>query len=341
MCSYTRNWNFTTFWQGMRCCCCCTVSYFSHHFCYFSLYQQYSNVCLNFLIHISFTLCHLQFEQLLKPGLHCLPWPCATIQNRVSLKIQQLDVKCETKTRDNVFVHLTTSILYQVQPSKAYEANYSLVNPRSQISAHVLNIVRSVVPTLKLDHVFLSSKSDISLEVSRSLQGFMNKYGYDILNVLVQDIQPEEKVKKSMNEIMSAKKWKQAMVHKAEGEKIKKVKDAEAHAEVLYLHGVGISKERTEISHGLRDAMINFTSSNDDTSIKNTAATSKDVMDILVLSHYFDTLASIGSNRVLLHMDPGELKELRGQLSPFFAKASNDGEADGGNSVVDIPDFLW
>jgi len=124
-------------------------------------------------------------------------------------------------------------------------------------------------------------------------------------------------------------------------EKIKKVKDAEAHAEVLYLHGVGISKERTEISHGLRDAMINFTSSNDDTSIKNTAATSKDVMDILVLSHYFDTLASIGSNRVLLHMDPGELKELRGQLSPFFAKASNDGEADGGNSVVDIPDFLW
>jgi len=73
------------------------------------------------------------------------------------------------------------------------------------------------VPTLKLDHVFLSSKSDISLEVSRSLQGFMNKYGYDILNVLVQDIQPEEKVKKSMNEIMSAKKWKQAMVHKAEG----------------------------------------------------------------------------------------------------------------------------
>jgi len=153
----------------------------------------------------------------LKPGLHCLPWPCATIQNRVSLKIQQLDVKCETKTRDNVFVHLTTSILYQVQPSKAYEANYSLVNPRSQISAHVLNIVRSVVPTLKLDHVFLSSKSDISLEVSRSLQGFMNKYGYDILNVLVQDIQPEEKVKKSMNEIMSAKKWKQAMVHKAEG----------------------------------------------------------------------------------------------------------------------------
>ena len=43
-----------------------------------------------------------QFKSLLEPGLHCINWPLQNIVGRMSLRIQQLDVQCETKTKDNV-----------------------------------------------------------------------------------------------------------------------------------------------------------------------------------------------------------------------------------------------
>ena len=48
------------------------------------------------------------------------------IVGRISLKIQQLDVMIETKTKDNVFVKLKVSVQFQVVKNKVYDAFYKL-----------------------------------------------------------------------------------------------------------------------------------------------------------------------------------------------------------------------
>ena len=54
---------------------------------------------------------------------------------RINLKIQQLDVVVETKTKDNVFVRLKVSVQFKVLDESIYEAFYKLKNPTDQITA--------------------------------------------------------------------------------------------------------------------------------------------------------------------------------------------------------------
>ena len=112
----------------------------------------------------------------------------------------------------------------------------------------------------------------------------MNSYGYTVHQTLVTDIAPDGRVRDAMNEINSSKRYKEAAVQKAEGEKVVKVKRAEAEAESMYLSGVGVARSRKAIVDGLRDSIMDFTD--------NVAGSSaKDAMDLLILTQYFDTLS--------------------------------------------------
>ena len=62
---------------------------------------------------------------------------------RLSLRVQQFNVKVETKTSDNVFVDIVVSVQYHVVEGKEFEAFYKLTNPEQQITAHVFDAVRS------------------------------------------------------------------------------------------------------------------------------------------------------------------------------------------------------
>jgi regulator of protease activity HflC (stomatin/prohibitin superfamily) len=83
-----------------------------------------------------------QFKRLLPPGYHCIMWPLSGIVGKLSLRVQQLDVVCETKTKDNVFLHVTVSVQYRVLQDGAYDAYYRLTDPRSQIQSYVFDVVR-------------------------------------------------------------------------------------------------------------------------------------------------------------------------------------------------------
>jgi len=107
-----------------------------------------------------------------------------------------------------------------------------------------------------------------------------------------------------MNEINAAKRLKESAYQRAEGEKILKVKRAEAEAESMYLSGVGVARQRKAIMMGLKDSIVDFSSSVQ-------GASSKDVMDLLVLNQYFDTLQTVGSNPsskcIFVNSDTSEL----------------------------------
>ena len=171
--------------------------------------------------------------------------------------VQQLDVRVETKTKDNVFLTAVVSVQYQVVREKAYQAFYALTNTRQQITAHIYDVVRSQLPTLDLDAVF-EAKEDLALAVKNALHETMSGYGYQILQALITDIDPDQRVKNAMNEINSAKRLKFAVAEKAEGQKILQVKSAEAEAEAKYLSGVGVAKQRKAIVDGLRNSIVDF-----------------------------------------------------------------------------------
>merc|ERR1712226_1429178 len=140
-------------------------------------------------------------------------------------------------------------------------------------TAHVYDVIRAQLPHLELDEVF-EAKEELALAVKNALSQTMTNYGYQIVNVLITDLDPDNRVKSAMNEINSSKRLKYAVAERAEGDKILMVKSAEAEAEAKYLSGVGVAKQRKAIVDGLRNSIVDFSGS-----VENSST--KDVMDLL------------------------------------------------------------
>ncbi|KAH9773740.1 Hypersensitive-induced response protein 2 [Citrus sinensis] len=319
-----------------------------------------------------------KFDDVLEPGCHCLPWCLGSqVAGQLSLRVQQLDVRCETKTKDNVFVNVVASVQYRALAEKASDAFYKLSNTRSQIQAYVFDgiflcsfvfstvsfmefiynfleqfilllkyyvvllgprsnnwnvadlqeilttsclglVIRASVPKLDLDATF-EQKNDIAKAVEEELEKAMSHYGYEIVQTLIVDIEPDEHVKRAMNEINAAARMRLAANEKAEAEKILQIKRAEGEAESKYLAGLGIARQRQAIVDGLRDSVLAFSENVPGTS-------SKDVMDMVLVTQYFDTMKEIGAssktNSVFIPHGPGAVKDIASQIREGLLQAN-------------------
>jgi len=252
-----------------------------------------------------------RFDKVLEPGLHCLPWVFGSqIGGYLSLRIQKLDVRCETKTKDNVFVTVIASVQYRALLEKSVDAFYKLSNTKEQIQAYVFDVIRACVPKMNLDAVF-EQKNDVAKAVEVELEKAMTNYGFEIVQTLIIDIVPAETVKKAMNEINAAARMRMATQDKAEAEKILQIKRAEAEAESKYLSGLGIARQRQAIVDGLRESVLAFSDNVPGT-------TAKDVMDMVLVTQYFDTMKEIGasskSSSVFIPHGPGAVHDVAGQI---------------------------
>jgi len=232
------------------------------------------------------------------------------VAGRISLRVRQLDVKVETKTKDNVFVFVIVSVQYFVIPDKVVDAFYKLQNAEAQITSYVYDVVRARVPSIKLDDVF-ETKDDIAKAVKLELEQIMDDFGYGIVKTLVTDIDPDANVKASMNQINAAQRLRVAAVEEAEAEKIRVVKAAEAEAESNALQGKGIADQRTAIVNGLKDSVTEF-----QTDVEGTSA--QDVMNLVLMTQYFDTLKDVGmssnSNTIMIPHSPSGMNDISEQL---------------------------
>jgi regulator of protease activity HflC (stomatin/prohibitin superfamily) len=239
------------------------------------------------------------------------------VVGRVNLRVQQLDVDIETKTEDNVFVRMVVAVQYFVLPDKAYDAFYKLEDANRQITSFVFDVVRAQVPKIKLDDVF-EKKDDIANIVKSELAEVMGDFGYGILKALVTDIDPDAKVKESMNEINAAQRMRVAATEKGEADKILRVKAAEGEAKSKALQGRGIADQRQAIVAGLRDSVDEFRKSVPGT-------TAKDVMNLVLMTQYFDMLKEIGAssrtNAILIPHSPGNLTALTEQMRTAMIEA--------------------
>src|SRR6266704_737746 len=249
-----------------------------------------------------------------------LPW-LDQIAGRLDLRVQQLALDVETKTKDNVFVKIPVSVQYHVIPDKVYEAFYKLANPKQQISSYVFNMILGHVPKMNLDDAFLQ-QSDIAIAIKQVLDDVMQTYGYAIDQALVTDIQPDEKVKAAMNEINAAQREQVAASARGEAEKILKVKQAEAEAESKALQGQGIANQRKAIIEGLKQSIEAFSSD-------VAGATAKDVMMLVLVTQYLDTIKEIGaqdkSNTLFMSHSTASMGDLFRQLQDAVNRTESSG----------------
>ena len=256
-----------------------------------------------------------QFLQTFGPGLGWkLPF-IDKLEGRVSLRVDQIELTMETKTRDNVFVTIPISVQTRVRPEKVFEAYYSLSDPAAQIKAYVEQVVLGHVPGMSLDDVF-ASQASIAAAVKKELDVDMDAFGYEIVNVLVTDIIPDAKVKAAMNDINAAQREQVAANARGEAEKILVVKKAEAEAESKALQGQGIANQRRAIIEGLSNSIESFQKSLG-------AVTAQDAMQLVLVTQYFDTLKSIGdngkTNTLFVSHTPGAVGSISEQIMQSMA----------------------
>ncbi len=257
------------------------------------------------------------------------------VVGRVNLRVQQLDVEIETKTEDNVFVRMVVAVQYFVLPENVYDAFYKLDNAHRQITSFVFDVVRAQVPKIKLDEVF-EKKDDIADIVKSELSQVMEGFGYGILKALVTDIDPDAKVKESMNEINAAQRMRVAATERGEADRILKVKAAEGEAQSKALQGRGIADQRQAIVAGLRDSVDEFRRSVPGT-------TAKDVMNLVLMTQYFDMLKEIGAssrtNAILIPHSPGNLTTLTEQMRNAMMEADQTVKAS--DTATHAPSIMF
>jgi len=262
-----------------------------------------------------------KFLRVAEPGLNWKKPFLEAVEGRVSLRVNQITLTMETKTKDNVFVTIPISVQNRVRPEKAFDAYYKLSNPTNQIQSYVEQVILGHVPGMTLDEVF-ASQSSIALAVKQELDADMAGFGYEIVNVLVTDIVPDAKVKSAMNDINAAQREQVAANARGEAEKILVVKKAEAEAESKALQGQGIANERRAIIEGLQNSIEEFQKVVE-------GASAAEVMQLVLVTQYFDTLKSIGesdgTNTLFLPHSPSAIKDISEQIlqSMVIANRSN------------------
>lgn len=262
-----------------------------------------------------------RFLVIRKPGLHIKIPLIDKVAGRLSLKILQLDVIVETKTKDDVFVKLKVSVQYKVLADKVYDAFYKLDYPQDQITSYVFDVVRAEVPKMKLDDVF-EKKDDVANAVKGELNDAMINYGYDIIKALVTDIDPDQQVKEAMNRINAAEREKVAAQYEGDAQRILIVEKAKAEAESKRLQGQGIADQRREIARGLEESVD---------VLNNVGINSQEASALIVVTQHYDTLQSIGeetnSNLILLPNSPQAGSDMLNNMVASFTASNQIGEA--------------
>jgi regulator of protease activity HflC (stomatin/prohibitin superfamily) len=251
-----------------------------------------------------------KFLRIAEPGLNWKTPFIDMLAGVVSLRVNQIMLTMETKTKDNVFVTIPISVQNRVRPEKVYDAFYKLADPVAQIKSYVEQVILGHVPGMTLDEVF-ASQSSIAAAVKQELDADMATFGYEIVNVLVTDIVPDEKVKSAMNDINAAQREQVAATARGEAEKILVVKKAEAEAESKALQGQGIANQRKAIVQGLQVSIEQFQKVVE-------GASAKEVMQLVLVTQYFDTLKSIGesdkTNTLFLAHSPAAVRDVSEQI---------------------------
>lgn len=229
-----------------------------------------------------------KFQKVCGPGLNFKVPLIDSVSGRITHRVRELEVNIETKTQDDVFVNLIIAVQFFVreETDTILAAHYKLMNPREQMRSYIFDTVRALVPEMPVDNVF-SEKEKIAVAVKERLERTMQDFGYTIVQSLVNDIQPDAKVKEAMNHVNATARLREAAKNEAEARKIRVIAEAEAEARAKELQGVGIARQRLAIANGLKDSVE---------ACSEAGISPEEATKMVLLTQHYDTVTAVGAN---------------------------------------------
>ena len=181
-----------------------------------------------------------KFHRTMNPGLRVII-PYIDHMMKVDVRTTPMDIpKQEVITKDNVTVNVDAVVYYRVlDPKKAVleTTNYSYAT-----STFAQTALRDITGNFELDEI-LSKRDEISSQIKEIVDKQTDKWGIDIENVKLQNIELPSDMKRAMAKQAEAERERRAAVISAEGEKA--AADAVAQAASLLAKTPGGIQIRT------------------------------------------------------------------------------------------------
>lgn len=239
-----------------------------------------------------------KFSQIIEPGYHCLVPCFESVRSVKSVNMQVIDIIVDAITEEQLSIKIKVGVQYKIiendteiyvgdnssemtsisesntyntfgsnayqrlnntnnANSHKYNAIYSTSNPQFQITQNIEAKFREISCKHTLKEL-LSSKNKICDVLTKHLNSEMNRFGYMIYRVLIQDIDPPHSVKDTMNMVLSSQNKRDAMINEAEAKKKAAILEAEGMCEVRRLEGVGLANQRKALAEGLLQSVNSF-----------------------------------------------------------------------------------
>ena len=183
-----------------------------------------------------------------------IPYPIGIVAGVMDLSIKELSRPINVKALDNAFLEVPVKVQYRVISTKIKEAFYELSSPENQIVSYVVNVVRSTASSMPMADLF-QSKNAIEDSVKSTLNERFSSYGFEIINVLVDDPQPSPEIRIAFDKVIASEREKEAAINYAESYRIKKVGEAKAEAESIQLKSQAYIQSRAEIAQLMKEKL--------------------------------------------------------------------------------------
>lgn len=185
------------------------------------------------------------------------PTPIQIVVDEVDLRITELVEEIRIKSKDNAFMDVPVKVQIQVMPERVEQAYYSLNNPMQQIGSYIVNQIRSKASGMTMDEIF-SGRSDFEEAVEQELKSTFERYGYEVVNVLVDDPQPSKDLRIAFEKVLAAQRDKEAAILEKDAIRERTVGVAEAEAESLRVKAVAYADQRKTMAEGNGEAIKLF-----------------------------------------------------------------------------------
>ncbi len=229
----------------------------------------------------------------------------------VTMRSQNFVIAGKYPSADKVIVDVNTNLIFTVNPTEdgIQRFTYALQDAATSIGATVENSLRTYIAKETHEGI-LEKKEELALHIQRDLEIQFAEWGMLIKSFQITNVNFPLTITDAMSEVVASLQLRKAAENKGEATKIQAIKEAEAEKERKRLQGEGIALEREAIAEGLRRSV--------ETMQKITNQTSAEIMAILNLTQYLDTLKTVGgsTNSKVIFMDTSVSKtsELMKQL---------------------------
>ena len=239
-----------------------------------------------------------KYNRIMTAGLNVKVPLLERVANMVSLRQQNFSIGGKYPSADKVIVDVTTNLIYAVNPSEdgIQKYTYVLFDPTQSIGAIIENSLRTYIAKETHEGI-LEKKEELAVHIQSDLEKQFSEWGMLIKSFQITNVNFPLTITDAMSEVVASQQLRKAAENKGEAIKIQAIKEAEAEKERKRLQGEGIALEREAIAEGLRKSI--------EAVQKVTNQSSAEIMAILSLTQYLDTLKGVGSsnNSKVIFMD--------------------------------------